>query len=127
MVKTSTFRWRPKTAIGAAFAEAKRTGHGVMIDFGAKWCAPCEEMNSRTFSDEGVRKAIAADFIPVQVDVTESTDADEQIQKRYEAMTLPAIIFFAPNGTEIGRVSDFQPPDTFVKSVREFAAARKRG
>ena len=37
----------------AAFARARSEGKGVMVDFSATWCNPCEELEP-TFGDDDV-------------------------------------------------------------------------
>ncbi|HUJ57061.1 MAG TPA: cytochrome c biogenesis protein CcdA [Kofleriaceae bacterium] len=100
----------------AAFARARAEHKGVLVDFAAEWCNPCQEME-RTFGDDDVYGAITADFVPLQFDVTSSSDENFERRKRYDADTLPAVLFLAPDGTVLARVSKMTEPDELMRIV----------
>ena len=108
----------------AAFAEAKSSGKGVMIDFAATYCLPCKKLETKTFAEREVFAKITAGYVPLKFDVSKGTDADEALQEKYGAETLPAVILFDAEGRELGRVSEFVPPDEFMKVLS--AAEDKR-
>ncbi|MGE0870882.1 MAG: protein-disulfide reductase DsbD family protein [Kofleriaceae bacterium] len=104
---TATWMWMmtPKQRLPwmydetAAFAKARAEGKGVMVDFAAKWCIPCEEFEL-TFGDDDVYEAITSSFVPLKLDVTHGTDKDEALQEKYDAHTLPAVFFVAVDGPQ---------------------------
>jgi thioredoxin:protein disulfide reductase len=108
-----------------AFAQARAEGKGVMIDFAASWCAPCKELEL-TFASPGVYEAITDNFVPLKYDVSEDTDEDRAHQEKWNARTLPAVIFLDVDGNELARVSEYQPPARFLKTL-EPAVQRLRG
>ena len=101
----------------AAFAEAKTSGKGVMIDFAATYCLPCKKLE-HTFAAESVYDKINSGYVPLKFDVSQGTDRDDELQEKYGAETLPAVIFLDAEGHELGRVREYVGPDEFMKVLR---------
>lgn len=106
----------------AAYSQARAQNKGVMVDFAATWCTPCEEMEL-TFGDEDVYNAITSSFVPLKLDVSEGDAEDKAHQENYGAKTLPAVIFLDTTGNVLGRVKSLIEPDEMLEVVRP--AARK--
>jgi thioredoxin-related protein len=64
--------------------------------------------------------------VPLKYDVSEDTDEDRAHQEKWNARTLPAVIFLDVDGNELARVSEYQPPARFLKTL-EPAVQRLRG
>ena len=110
----------------AAFEKARAEHKGVMVDFSASWCGPCEELE-RTFGSDDVYEAITASFVPLKFDVTNGTDEDLERKARYHAETLPAVVFMAPTGTVVGRVDQMIDGDEMLAKLKPAIAALKTG
>ena len=127
-----TWKLTPRQHLGwivdnedAAFAKAAAEHKGVMIDFGASWCRPCEDMEL-IFDDDDVRAAITDSFVPLRFDVSDGNDADLERKSRYGADTLPAVIFMSKERVLLARVSEEVKVDQMLNVVRP-AAARIKG
>ncbi len=121
LVPDRILEWRHDEKI--AFADAKAEDKGVLIDFGASWCAPCKIIE-RVFGEKDVFTALNNDFIPLKFDVSEDTDANAALQKRYEATTLPAVLFLDSDGNELMRYTGKSPDaKSMLKFIGEARAA----
>ena len=118
-----TLPWRHDEA--TAFADAKRDGKGVMVDFSAVYCKPCGKLETDTFAADGVYERILAEYVPLKIDVSKGTDLDDQLQEKYDAETLPAVILLDANGRELGRIREFVPADDFLDVLN--SARTRRG
>jgi thioredoxin:protein disulfide reductase len=118
-----TLPWRHDEA--TAFAEAKRDGKGVLVDFSAVYCKPCGKLETDTFAADGVYEQIIAEYVPLKIDVSKGTDLDDELQEKYDAETLPAVILLDANGRELGRIREFVPADAFAE-VMESARAKRQ-
>ncbi len=110
----------------AAFDKARAEHKGVMVDFSASWCTPCEELE-RTFGDSEVFEQITKNFVPLKFDVTDGSDQDLERKHRYHAETLPAVVFMAPDGTPVGRVNQLIEPPEMLETLAKGVAALKAG
>jgi len=110
----------------AAFDRARAEHKGVMVDFSATWCNPCEELE-RTFGTDDVYEQITTNFVPLKFDVTEGTNVDLEHKDRYGAQTLPAVVFLSPTGNVVGRINREIEADTMLEKIKAGVAALKAG
>ena len=102
--------------LDAVLVEAR--GKSVMLDFYADWCASCKEYERTTFRDEAV-KARLSQTVLIQADVTNNTEDDKALLRRFGLFGPPGIIFFDKNGKDdlTPVVIGYQPSESFIKSL----------
>ncbi|MEO8705810.1 MAG: cytochrome c biogenesis protein CcdA [Kofleriaceae bacterium] len=105
-----------------AFERARVEKKGVMVDFSATWCIPCEELEL-TFGDSEVYEAILASFVPLKIDVTTQTDINADQERRFKRDTFPHVVFVAPDGTELGRIKQLVEPDAMLEVIEPASRA----
>lgn len=91
--------WQTVTTIDeleAQIEKAEADEKPVLIDFAAKWCLPCKEMDKLTFHHETVEPLISTRFHLVKVDVTEGTDDHGLMQEAFGSATLPSVLVYEP-------------------------------
>ncbi len=103
--------WR--TDLERGLEEAAGRNLPVLLDFRADWCVACVELEKETWTDPRV-KALLGKVVPVRLDMTRNTAADETLQKRYGVKGLPTVILLEPGGKERGRFTGFKAPADLV-------------
>jgi thiol:disulfide interchange protein DsbD len=102
-------------------AAATRAGKNVMIDYYADWCVECLKMEETTFKDPAVRAELRANFVALQVDVTDpNDDKRKSLKKRYGVFGPPAALFFDAQGNQLKDKSfyGFKRADKFLQHLR---------
>lgn len=99
---------------------AQNSGKKIMLDFSAKWCTSCKELDEITFSDERV-KAKMSEFVLIRADLTDNTQEQKDLSKAYGVFGPPVIIFFDKNRTVIKSKTTvgFIEPVEFLKVLAE--------
>ncbi len=106
--------------LDAAIANAQQQGKSVVIDVYADWCVSCKELDKFTFTDSGVQ-ATLANSVNLKVDITDNTELDKALLKKYSLVGPPAILFFNPQGEEQSaqRIIGFVNAETFIKKAQK--------
>ena len=97
MIYVPTGAWHEVTTtdeLERALLAAEERHLPVVIDFGAKWCAPCLEIEKLTFHEPTVEPILNSRFELIKVDVTESNDEKLRLQKSFASETLPSVIIY---------------------------------
>lgn len=104
----------------AEVQKASQAGQYVMLDFYADWCIACIEMETYTFPDPEVHKALK-NVVLLQADVTANDDLDKELMNNLNIIGPPAILFYGTDGKELKpyRVVGFKEADEFAAHVRE--------
>ena len=106
--------WQAYQAAGAKAAIA--SGGPVIVDFYADWCAPCRELDERTFSAPEVR-AVLEGYTRFKVDLTRATEENQALTTEYGVMGVPTVIVFS-GGDEVFRITGFEPPGRFLERLQ---------
>ncbi len=107
--------WQPydQTAVDRALT----SDTPVIMDFYADWCAPCKELDEKTFSDPAVAARLEG-FRRFKVDLTRNDAATDEVRRRFGVAGVPTIAFFA-DGEEVtaARLTGFEPPAAFLRRL----------
>ena len=98
---------------GEAFRAAVDSGQGVIIDFSADWCAPCRELDEKTFSDPRVQRILDG-FVRFKVDQTRASEEAVALAAEFKVLGVPTVIVYRDGG-EIFRLTGFESADQFLK------------
>lgn len=100
--------WKPWSK--HTFAQAQREHKQVFLYLEAVWCHWCHVMQQDTLKDPAVLSELREHYIAVRVD----HDADPLLANRYRDWGWPALIFLAPDGTEIVKRAGYIDPAAFT-------------
>ena len=108
------------TDLQKAITQANAEGRTVLVDFSAKWCVSCKEMEKYTFTDAAVKTALDHTVL-LRADVTDNDADDQALLKHMGIIGPPTIAFYGLNGTERSnyRVVGFMKAPEFASHARE--------
>jgi thiol:disulfide interchange protein DsbD len=114
---------RSVAELDQAVAAAAAAGQAVMLDFYADWCVSCKEMERYTFTDPGVRRALAGVRL-LRADVTANNDEDQALLKRFHIFGPPTIAFYDKGGQEQAdyRVVGYMKAEPFTALLARLGA-----
>ena len=114
VIHTSTLPFTPVHHLEGLNQSLTSNQRPAMLDLYADWCVACKEFEKYTFSDAGVKQALAG-FQLLQADVTANNAQQNALLKKLQVMGLPTILFFDSNGREIpdSRITGFMNADAF--------------
>lgn len=122
VTERSSLDWQPFTT--EAYDAARRRRAPFVVEFRADWCAPCREMERRTFNDPKV-VAAGGDASFLRVDMTAPDDFIERVIRSFDVHAAPTTIFFDSQGKEWHRRGGFIGPDEFARLLREVGSKAK--
>jgi len=89
----------------------------VIVDFTAKWCVSCKEYEENTFSNPLVINKLKK-YKLLRVDVTDNSDVDQKLMKKYEIVGPPAVLVFK-DGKLIKKIIGYKPPKEFLTLLKK--------
>jgi thiol:disulfide interchange protein DsbD len=106
-------------SIAKLLKEVNASSKPVVVDFRKKSCASCDELEEFTFPNPAVQEELKR-FTFISVDVTEGTDDEKALMKKYNLFGTPSIIFFDKENNELPEktMSGFQKADKFIKHLK---------
>jgi len=99
----------------AAFFRAKSEEKVVLVTFYADWCIWCKKLEDTTLADTSVASFLAQKTVPVRLDVD---GAGRELSDEYRVDGLPTVLVFSSDGTELGRIPGYLPPEGFLERIR---------
>lgn len=110
--------WKYVNSIDALENAIQVSTKPVMLDFYASWCVSCKELENITFKDARVIQTLEK-FTLLKADVTNNTQEDKALQKRFNVFGPPALIFFDENKQEMkeAQIIGYKNADEFLEIV----------
>ena len=95
---------------------AKNKGKKIILDFTAKWCSACKELEAVTFSNTNVIKQMNK-YVVIKADITDNTQAQKELSAKYGISGPPAILFIDKNSKveKSKTIIGFVEPDILMK------------
>lgn len=114
----SGLTWKYVNSIEALEKAIQASTKPVMLDFYASWCVSCKELENITFKDARVIQTLEK-FTLLKADVTNNTQEDKALQKRFNVFGPPALIFFDENKQEMkeAQIIGYKNADEFLEIV----------
>lgn len=109
-----------KLSFDDALKKAKAENKLVMVDFYADWCGPCKHLDRTTWTDPDVQKWLSDKTIAIKIDI----DEQKKLAEKYNIESIPALVFFRGDGTEVERAVGYRDPKQFLKFVEKLSAAQ---
>jgi protein disulfide-isomerase len=101
-----------------AAEQAARERKLVLLHFESDDCAPCKRLAANVFSRRDVAEAMAANFVPVKVNVSRTPE----LARRYGVASWPQDVVVTPMGQEVYRQVSQQDPNEYIAKLKETAA-----
>lgn len=80
-----------------ALALQKQKKLPMIVDFTAEWCEACHEIEYEVFNKPQAAEQLRQ-FITVRIDVTEQSEQNSAILRKYGVMSLPTVVFLDARG-----------------------------
>lgn len=105
-------------SVARLMKEVEASDKPVVVDFGKKSCTACSELEEITFPDASVQKQLK-NFTFIKINLTDNTDEDKDLLKKFELFGTPNIIFFDKDNKFLPEKSltGFISPEDFAKHL----------
>lgn len=98
----------------AAVFRARSEEKPVLVTFYADWCMWCRKLENTTLADNTVAGYMAKNTVPIRLDA----DGDgKELSDEYDVDGLPTVLVLGQDGTEIGRIPGYLPPEEFLEKL----------
>ncbi len=106
-------------SIQRLLAEVKASNKPVVVDFGKDSCTACVELEQITFPHPLVQTELK-EFTFITIDLTNNSDDDKALLKKYELFGTPNIIFFDKENNYLAEktLTGFIKPSIFAKHLK---------
>jgi thioredoxin-related protein len=107
----------------SSFEAAQRDDKFVIVDFYTDWCKWCKVLEEKTYPDPAVKQIMDESFIFEKYNPEEApsfnhdgkTYGGADVARAFNVRGFPTILFLEKDGTVIGSIPGFVPPEIFVK------------
>lgn len=86
--------------VAQALTDAKNQSKPALIDFYADWCIACKEMDENVFNNPNVQRKLN-NYILIRADITANDSDSIALEKHFNVVAPPTILFFDTVGAEI--------------------------
>ncbi|WP_052746069.1 protein-disulfide reductase DsbD [Sulfurovum lithotrophicum] len=109
-------------SIDRLLKEVAASDKPVVVDFGKDSCTACKELEEITFPNPKVQEALK-NFTFIKVDLTDNTEDDKALLKKFELFGTPNIIFFDKDNEYMPEKSltGFIEPEKFAEHLDQIA------
>lgn len=104
-----------------AIAEAERARRPLLLFFTASWCEPCRMVRERVLPLPRVHEVVHGRFVPVVIDVTKATAADDRLMKDMKIEGIPTFAVIRPDTRPIAVTVVPQDPGEVIRWLNESA------
>ena len=94
-------------SLDEALAKAKAEGKLVLMDVGAYWCPPCQQLDEEVFVRPEVGERLGRGYVALHVDAEKGEGPE--LAERYHVQAYPTLLVLEASGVEKGRIVDFVP------------------
>lgn len=96
----------------------------IMVVFVAKWCDNCKELEANVFSHDDAMQELK-EFELFKVDITQLSDLDITLLKKYSLFGPPGMIFFDKNKKELEqyRLSGKKEKKIFIEHIQKIKSS----
>ncbi|WP_419771245.1 MAG: protein-disulfide reductase DsbD [Candidatus Marinarcus sp.] len=119
--KPEMLQWKTVKTVEELNQAIKESSKPVMLDFYAQWCVACKELEHITFKDEKVIKKLQG-FTLLKADVTQNSDEDKALQKKYGIFGPPGLIFWNEKKQEVeaAKIIGYKNAKEFLEIVNQY-------
>jgi len=105
-------------------AKAKKEKKHILVAFYTNWCGWCKRMDKNTYGDEGVKKVLNKDYVPIKVNAESKEKVEvngkkitetELARELYKARSYPTTWFLKQSGEKIAPYLGYVDAQNFLK------------
>mgnify|MGYP001814276827 CR=1 FL=1 len=97
----------------AAKQRTVQSGKPMILFFTGKWCVPCRIMKRTVWADDKVESVVNAGFTPILIDVGETGESSEALE-RYNVYVTPTTIIADAEGNVLEQVQGAMSKSEFL-------------
>ncbi|OGC78449.1 MAG: hypothetical protein A2Z27_03715 [candidate division Zixibacteria bacterium RBG_16_50_21] len=100
---------------------AKKENKHLVVDFYTTWCGWCKKMDKDTYTNSGVKKLLAENYVAVKLNaespkslsVNGKSLTERQVAQEYKVTGFPTTCFLKPDGEKIACLPGYAGPEHF--------------